>query len=457
MEFLDYQKKDNQDDIRVVIARFQQGVLKDGDAVTIKGSLHRIKEMSGFAFVNVRSFGVVFQCIWDEATSNCDIKDFSVEECVSINGKIIAEERSSLGFDIKIEEMIRVSGRAAVPPVEISNSRKMDKLNLNTLLDNRVLTLRNPKVRAIMRIADGILHGFHEFLRKEGFTEFVPPKMVHSGAEGGADMFEVDYFGKKAYLNQSPQMYKQIMVGVLTKAYTVGPVFRAEKYSTNRHINEFQGLDLEMGFINSFEDLMELEARMFQYLYKMLNEEYATELEFFLGQGGRLPELTTFPKIKFMEAKKLFADAHPGTVGQQAMLEPDFSPEEEKWIGEYFNKEYQTPVVFVTHYPTVKRPFYTMEDPADPTYSFSFDMFLNGLEVTTGGQRMHDYEAQVAKMNKRGMDISEFEDYLTMHKYGMPPHGGMGLGLERIVQNILGLDNIKMATAFPRDRDRLNP
>ncbi|MDR1628704.1 MAG: aspartate--tRNA(Asn) ligase [Oscillospiraceae bacterium] len=457
MEFLEYQKKDNQDDIRVVIERFAQGQLKDGDAVSIKGTLHRIKEMSGFAFVNVRSFGVVFQCIWDEAASKCNIKDFSVEECVVIGGKIIAEERSSLGFDIKIEEMTRVSGKAAVPPVEISNSRKIDNLNLNTLLDNRVLTLRNPKVRAIMRIADGILHGFHEFLRKEGFTEFVPPKMVHSGAEGGADMFEVDYFGKKAYLNQSPQMYKQIMVGVLTKAYTVGPVFRAEKYSTNRHINEFQGLDLEMGFINSFEDLMELEARMFQYLYKMLNEEYAAELEFFLGKGGNLPELTTFPKIKFMEAKKLFADAHPGTVGQQAMLEPDFAPEEEKWIGEYFNREYQTPVVFVTHYPTVKRPFYTMEDPADPTYSFSFDMFLNGLEVTTGGQRIHDYEMQIAKMKKRGMDIGEFEDYLTMHKYGMPPHGGMGLGLERIVQNILGLDNIKMATAFPRDRDRLNP
>ena len=239
--------------------------------------------------------------------------------------------------------------------------------------------------------------------------------------------------------------------------FTVGPVFRAEKYSTNRHINEFQGLDLEMGFIDSFEDLMELEARMFKYIFKVLNEEYAPELEMYLGKDARLPELESFPKVKFMEAKQLFADAHPGEVGKRALLEPDFAPEEEKWLGEYFLKEYNSPIVFVTHYPTVKRPFYTMEDPADPKFTLSFDMLLNGLEVTTGGQRIHDYEMQVAKMKKRGMDIDDFEDYLTMHKYGMPPHGGMGLGLERIVQNILGLDNIKQATAFPRDRDRLRP
>ena len=270
-------------------------------------------------------------------------------------------------------------------------------------------------------------------------------------------MFEVDYFGRKAYLNQSPQMYKQIMVGVFQKAYTVGPVFRAEKFSTNRHINEFQGLDLEMGFINSFEDLMDLEARMFVFMFRTLNEQYSAELEMFLGRGNRLPELTKFPKIRFMDAKKLFADAHPGEVGIKALNEPDFAPEEEKWLGEYFLKEYNCPIVFVTHYPSIKRPFYAMDDPEDKNFTLSYDMLLNGLEVTTGGQRIHDYEMQVAKMKSRGMNVDDFEDYLTMHKYGMPPHGGMGLGLERIVQNLLGLDNIKKATAFPRDRDRLRP
>ncbi len=457
MDFLNYEKRPDTSAIELIINQFQSGALKDGDAVTVKGTLHRIKEMSGFAFVVVRSPRMTFQCVWDAEKSACDLKDFSVEECVVIKGVLVAEERSRLGFDIIIKDMTRISGRAAVPPVEIGNDKKIEKLNLNTLLDNRILTLRNPKVRAIMKVADGVMYAFRTFLREEGFTEFVPPKMVHSGAEGGADMFEVDYFGKKAYLNQSPQMYKQIMVGVFQKAFTVGPVFRAEKFSTNRHINEFQGLDLEMGFIDSFEDLMELESRMFKFMYQTLNEQYAPELEMFLGRDARLPELTQFPKVKFTEAKELFAEAHPGVQGQQALLEPDFAPDEEKWLGEYFNKTYNAPVVFVTHYPTVKRPFYAMDDPADPNYTLSFDMLLNGLEVTTGGQRIHDYEKQVEKMEKRKMDIADFEDYLTMHKYGMPPHGGMGLGLERIVQHVLNLDNIKLATAFPRDRDRINP
>ena len=457
MEFLNAEKRIDTADIAYVIDGFKNGTIKDGDKLNLKGTIHRIREMSGFAFVVIRTGKMTFQCVWEEGISQCNIKDFSVEECVTIDGTLVVEERSRLGFDVRINSMTRISGKAEIPPVEIGNDKKIEKLNLNTLLDTRVISLRNPKMRAILRVADGVMYAFRNFLREEGFTEFVPPKMVESGAEGGADMFEVDYFGKKAYLNQSPQMYKQIMVGVFQKVFTVGPVFRAEKYSTNRHIIEFQGLDLEMGFIDSFEDIMELEARMFKYIFKVLNEEYSAELEMFLGKDARLPELECFPKIRFMDAKKLFADAHPGPQGENALKEPDFAPEEEKWLGEYFLKEYNAPIVFVTHYPTVKRPFYAMDDPEDTNYTLSFDMLLNGLEVTTGGQRIHDYEMQVAKMKARGMDIDDFEDYLTMHKYGMPPHGGMGLGLERIVQNILGLDNIKKATAFPRDRDRIRP
>ena len=196
---------------------------------------------------------------------------------------------------------------------------------------------------------------------------------------------------------------------------------------------------------------------MFQFMFKTLNEQYTPELEMYLGKDARLPELTVFPKIKFMEAKQLFADAHPGEQGKRALLEPDFAPEEEKWLGEYFLKEHNAPIVFVTHYPSVKRPFYAMEDPADPKFTLSFDMLLNGLEVTTGGQRIHDYAEQVAKMQKRGMDIDQFEDYLTMHKYGMPPHGGLGIGLERLTMQLLGLNNIREASMFPRDMNRLEP
>ena len=477
MDFLNHEKRSDTAAIEYVVAGFRDGTIKNGDKVILKGTIHRIKEMSGFAFINVRSSRMVFQCVWEDGKSTLtaeEFKDFCCEECVIIEGTIVAEERSKLGFDVQINKMKRISGKVAQLPIEISNDRKIANLNLNTLLDNRIIALRNPKIRAIMHICDGVMYAFREFLRREGFTEFVPPKIVGAGAEGGADMFEIDYFGKKAYLNQSPQMYKQIMVGVFQKAFTVGPVFRAEKFSTNRHINEFLGLDLEMGFIDSFEDLMELQARMFQFMFKVLNEQYAADLALFspvkgkkgqgaesaktlIGEDGKLPELTRFPKIRFMEAKKLFAEAHPGEVGIKALNEPDFSPEEEKWIGEYFLKEFDCPIVFVTHYPAIKRPFYTMDDPEDPNFSLSYDMLLNGLEVTTGGQRIHDYDMQIAKMKARGMDVEDFEDYLTMHKYGMPPHGGMGLGMERIVQNLLGLDTIKKATAFPRDRDRLRP
>ncbi len=453
MEFVNYERPATGRDIESVIERFTKGELKNGDAVSVQGYVHRIKEMSGFAFVILRSPRVLLQCVWDEGTSKANIKDFTPEDCVIIGGTLRTDERSKLGFEIAVETMEKIGGPVAALPVDIGNDKNIEKLQLDTLLNNRIITLRNPKVRAVMKICDGVMYAFRNFLRGEGFTEFVPPKIVQTGAEGGADMFEVDYFGKKAYLNQSPQTYKQVMVGVFNRVFTVGPVFRAEKFSTNRHINEFTGLDLEMGFIESFEDLMEIESRMFKYMFALLNDEYAAELEMVLGRGARLPELTRFPKIRFAEAKELYASAH----GRKVTDPTDISPDEEKWLGQHFLSEYDSPIVFVTHYPAKKRPFYTMEDPDDARYTLSFDMLLHGLEVTTGGQRIHDYDMQAAKMTKMGLDIAEFEDYLTMHKFGLPPHGGFGLGLERIVQKLMNLDNIKKATAFPRDRDRIRP
>ncbi|MCL2445257.1 MAG: aspartate--tRNA(Asn) ligase [Oscillospiraceae bacterium] len=453
MEFVAFDKPRACRDIASIIAQVQAGKLANGDAVTVQGSLHRIKEMSGFAFVNVRGARHVFQCIWHDDISQGNIKDYAVEDCVVISGTIVMEERSRLGFDISIVSMEKLSSAAEQLPVEISNDRKIDKLQLDTLLNHRVVTLRNPKVRAAMRIADGVMHAFRTHLRSEGFVEFVPPKLVQAGAEGGAALFEVDFFGDKAYLTQSPQMHKQIMVGAVNKAYCVAPAFRGEKHSTNRHLCEYESLDFEMGFIDSFQDLMAVECRLFTHMLRFLNEEYAPELEMFLGQGNRLPEITQFPQIKFAEAKRLYADAHNKPAQDLA----DLSPDEEKWLGEYFLKEHNAPIVFITHYPSKKRPFYAMDDANDPRVTLSFDCLMYGQEVTTGGQRIHDYHEQVAKMQARGMDIADFDDYLAMHKYGMPPHGGLALGMERVVQKLLGLDNIRRATAFPRDRDRLRP
>lgn len=450
MDFVQYDRPREVRDIEIVIQQFADGSLKDGDAVKVRGAVHRIKDMGDFAFVIIRSPRRTFQCIWETTDA---AQKVSPEDWVLIDGTIAVDERSPLGFDIRISAAEKVGGAAEKLPLEISNDRKMKNLQLETLLDNRVVTLRNPRIRAIMRVADGVMYGFRQFLREEGFIEFVPPKMVMGGAEGGADMFMVKYFDQRAYLNQSPQQYKQTMVGVFEKVFTVGPVFRGENSNTPRHLTEFQGLDLEMGFIESFQDLMELETRMFQYIFRLLNTEYAAELDLVLGAGRRLPELDKVPQIKFADAKELYAQKS----GKKITDPVDLAPEEEKWLGQYFLEETGSPLVFVTHYPSVKRPFYAMDDPENPRYTLSYDLLLYGLEITTGGQRIHDYDQQVAKMKKRHMDPADFENYLTMHKYGLPPHGGFGLGLERIVQKLLELDNIREASAFPRDRNRLVP
>lgn len=453
MEYILCDQSQRQEDVEDLIEAFRQGERKEGDLVSLKGAIHRIKDMGEFAFVNLRTPRRVLQCIWEEGTSKFAIKEFAAEDWVIVTGRIHVDERSPLGFDIKLETMERRGGPAEKLPLEISNDRKMKNLQMETLLDNRVITLRNPRIRAIMRIADGVMYGFRTFLRQEGFVEFVPPRLVMGGAEGGADMFQVKYFDQRAYLNQSPQQYKQTMVGVFEKVFTVGPVFRGENSNTTRHLTEFQGLDLEMGFIEGFEDLMELEGRMFRYLFQLLNEDYGIELDLVLGKGRRLPELTRIPQIRFQEAKELYRQE----TKAKAQDPVDLSPEEEKWLGQHFLEETGCPLVFITHYPSVKRPFYAMDDPENARYTLSYDLLLNGLEITTGGQRIHDYDQQIAKMKKRHMNPDDFAGYLMMHKYGLPPHGGFGLGMERVVEKLLELDNIREATAFPRDRNRLEP
>ncbi len=456
MEFVDINKISDECDYNEVVKAFEKGEIKSGDTVKFKCSIYTIRDKGAMVFIAMRpSRGNTFQMVWEEGKTDVDIRSFRAEDCVIAEGKIVESEYSRVGFDILVTSLEKVGGAVVEQfPVDISKVKQMRNLQLPTLLNNRVLTLRNPRERAIIKICEAVMTAFRDFLRNDGFTEFVPPKMVQAGAEGGAEMFEVDYFGEKAYLNQSPQMYKQIMVGVFRKVFTVSPVFRAENSNTNRHLTEFTGLDFEMGFIDSFEDVMAVEARLFQYMFKFINENYAPELDIVLGNGERLPELTQFPKIKFADAKELYAKEH----GLSKVTDPtDLSPDEETWIGEYFLKQCGSPIVFVTHYPSKKRPFYAMDDPENPRYTLSFDMLLYGLEVTTGGQRIHDYNMQADKMKKRGMNIDDFEDYLSMFKYGMPPHGGLGIGMERIVQKLLKLDNIKKATAFPRDTERLRP
>lgn len=419
-----------------------------GEVVRIHGSIYKVRKMSGFAFVILRTADSTVQCVYSEEEAEFPIDELKQEACVILTALIVAEERSKTGFELKLKQALILSEPMEEPPVVINN--KIVDTSIENLLDYRPITLRNEKERAIFRIQAGLCAGFRRFFEREGFVEIHTPKLVSAGAEGGANIFKLDYFGKEAYLAQSPQFYKQMMVGVFERVYETGPIFRAEKHDTSRHLNEYTGVDFEMGYINSFRDIMNMETGMLKEAFNYIKENNRKEIELL---KVNIPEIGTIPEMKFMEAKKLISER----CGREIKDYEDFEPEEEKLLCEIIKKDTGSDFIFVTHYPTSKRPFYAMEDPENREYTLSFDLLFRGMEVTTGGQRIHTYNEQVQKMRDRGMDELHFADYLQIHKYGMPPHGGLGLGLERLTAKLLDFSNLRYATLFPRDINRITP
>ncbi len=419
-----------------------------GETVRLHGSVYKIRLMSGFSFVLLRTRRGMVQCIHDPKTCTYPIEELPEEACIILTGEVVAEERSTAGYELHLKEIEVLSTPAEKLPVVINNKR-LDT-SLETLLDYRPITLRNEKERAIFRIQEGLCRGFRNFLTDQGFTEIHTPKLVYAGAEGGANIFRLDYFGREAFLAQSPQTYKQMMVGVYERVYEIAPVFRAEKHDTSRHLNEYTSVDFEMGFIESFHDIMQMETALLKHSLTYLKEYYPYELNLL---QVKLPEINSIPAIPFLEAKELIArECHREIKDMN-----DFEPEEEKLLYELIKEQTGSEFVFVTHYPSKKRPFYAKEDPNLPEVTLSFDLLFRGLEITTGGQRIHDYQEQVAKMLKRGLNPQDFESYLMIHRYGMPPHGGLGLGLERFTSRLLEQNNVRYSCMFPRDINRLVP
>ncbi len=414
-------------------------------AVTLHGAVLALRDMGGLVFLTLRMLDGAVQCVCDPSV----LPDGLSEECaVELTGVLRSEPRAPSGFEVGTEAVAVLSRPAE--PMPVSLAKKGLDLHLDTELALRPVVLRHEKRRAVFRIQEGLCRAFREYLTSRRFTEIHTPKIVRAGAEGGSNIFKLDYFGKRAYLTQSPQFYKQTMVGVYERVFEIGPVFRAEKHSTTRHLNEYTGLDFEMGYIRSFYDVMEVETGFLQYATGLLAKDYARELDLL---GVELPDAARVPCLRFDEAKRLAADRY----GYRIRDPYDLEPEEEAHIGRYAREEMGSDFVFITHYPSKKRPFYAMDDPEDPKYTLSFDLLFRGMEVTTGGERIHDYAAQRAKMEERGMDPAEFESYLMIHKHGMPPHGGLGIGLERLTMKLCGLENIRQACLFPRDRGRLEP
>lgn len=419
-----------------------------GETVKLTGTVHTIRDMGEVAFVILRKADGLLQCVYEDGISDFALSELTEEASVLVTGTVSPESRAPHGIEIRLMELEVLSVPAEVLPIAVS------KWKLNTSLETKLalrpITLRNPIERAKFKLQEGIVRGFRDFLHAQGFTEIRTPKIVSRGAEGGSNVFKLDYFNKKAELGQSPQFYKQTMVGVYDRVFEAAPVFRAEKHNTTRHLNEYTSLDFEMGYIDDFGEIMAMETAMLQYVMKLLLNEYKKELDILRLV---LPDVSQIPAVTFQKAKELVSDKYNRPIRNPYDLEP----EEEHLIGQYFKEEYGSDFVFVTHYPSKKRPFYAMDDPKNPKYTLSFDLLFRGLEITTGGQRIHDYDMIIKKMVSRGMDPEELQSYLMIFKYGMPPHGGLGIGLERLTMRLLNEQNVRETTLFPRDVSRLEP
>ncbi len=443
MEYLTGKTEKDTREISEILAEEQ-----DGQEICIHGAIHKIRDMGEVAFIILRKREGLVQTVYEEGQTNIPLKELTEEMTVEVTGMVAAEERAPHGFELRLRTVKILSRPAETMPVAI-NKWKMNA-SLETRLDLRPLTLRNVRERARFRIQEGIVRGFREYLRDQGFTEIHSPKIGARGAEGGANLFRLEYFHKHAVLAQSPQFYKQMMVGVFDRVFETAPVFRAEKHNTKRHLNEYTSLDFEMGYIDSFRDIMEMETGFLQYTMQLLEKDYGKELQIL---DVTLPKVDQIPQVRFDRAKELVAEKYHRKIRNPYDLEP----EEEALIGQYFKEELDADFVFVTHYPSKKRPFYAMDDPEDETFTLSFDLLFQGLEVTTGGQRIHDYQMLVDKLADRGMTDEGMEQYMMVFRHGMPPHGGLGIGLERLTMKLLGEDNVREATLFPRDVNRLEP
>ena len=404
--------------------------------------------MGDVAFVILRRREGLFQTVFENEQVNVSIHELKEAMTVRVRGILCEEERAPHGRELRIRHVDILSCPAGPLPLAI------DKWKMNTSLEAKLnyrsLSLRNIQERSKFKIQEALVRAFRDFLYEQGFTEIHTPKIGARGAEGGANMFKLSYFHKPAVLAQSPQFYKQMMVGVFDRVFETGPVFRAEKHNTKRHLNEYTSLDFEMGYIDSFEEIMAMETGFLQYAMEVLKKDYAKELEILKVE---LPDVSRIPAVRFDKAKELVA----GKYNRKIRNPFDLEPEEEALIGQYFKEEYNADFVFVTHYPSKKRPFYAMDDPEDTRYTLSFDLLFHGLEITTGGQRIHDYDALRQKIADRGMEEEGMEQYLDTFKHGMPPHGGLGIGLERLTMQLLGEDNVRETCLFPRDLNRLEP
>ncbi len=437
---------------RIKIGELSQHIGED-EEVSIAGWVDVRRDHGKLIFIDLRDVSGKVQMVIlpNQAETHEIASDLRPEWVVRVTGlinqrpeKMINKDQLNGELELEVKE-IEVLSQAKELPFETDTD-----LNFDTYLDYLPLTLRTERAKAIFRVQAQIIKSFRDFLTSEGFVEIQVPKLIGDDAEGGANSFNVEYFSHTAHLAQSPQLYKQIMVGIFERVFATGNVYRAEKHSTTRHINEYTSLDIEMGFITDYIDVLVMEMK---FLAKIMTDLKTNCAQDFALLKAEIPEVPAqVPILKLREAQKIMKKE----TGEDNTNEPDLEPQHERWLCEYAKKKYNSDFIFISHFPITKRPFYTMEDKADPGYALGGDLLFRGVEITTLAQRIHDYDTLVASLEKNKLDPEKFSYYLQAFKYGLPPHGGLGLGLERLTAKLLGLDNVKEATLFPRDLNRID-
>lgn len=418
---------------------------KIGSRILLYGWVHRIRDLGNLTFLLLRDRSGLIQVVLEGK----DRPALRLETVVRIEGAVVPNDQVQGRVEIHATK-VEVVSDVEYDHLPLAVNAGVIKEGLDTILNHRVLSLRNPKVHGIFLVQQEIIRAFRDFFRAQGFTEIQTPKIVAEGAEGGAELFPVKYFKKRAYLAQSPQFYKQMMVAAgYERVFEVGHAYRAELHNTNRHLNEYISLDVEMGFIQDEHDLMAIENEFLRYLFSTLPETCGEELACY---GVELADPGAIPKLSVGEAQALLKKEYgkilpPGSIDAEA----------EKLLGRYVKEKTGSDFLFLTGFPVSKRPVYAMPMEDDPNLTKSFDLLYKGLEITTGGQRIHSYRMLHDKMLAFGLNPEDFGFYLDTFKYGVPPHGGFAIGCERLTMQLLNLANVREASLFPRDLDRVTP
>ena len=419
--------------------------------VLLQGWVQEIRNLNKIKFIILRDRSGDMQTVafkGDTSQASFDlINDVTRESVVEIIGIPVANKESRWGIEVKIKELTLIS--KAQTPLPIDNSDK-GLTHIEKRLDNRFLDTRNSKVGSIFKVRSKIVKILTDFFDQNGFININSPKMTALGVESGAECFKVNYFGKSMFLAQSPQVYKQMfVVGGFERVYEIGAVFRAEKSHTTRHLTEFTGVDFEMGFIKDHHDVMDLIEKMFKHLIAELPREAQTELAIL---NVTLPAMVKIPRMSVAEAKKLLLP-----LGKKYPEDEDLDAEGERLLGELIKEKYNSEFVFVTEFPWAIKPFYQTKDEKNPKVTKSFDLLYNGVEICSGSQREHRYDVWAAQAKEKGLDPETMKEYGDLFRFGAPPHGGAGFGLDRITHRLLKLDNIREAVLLPRDPERMKP